>query len=110
VPSGQGVGRISVQSAIYGPNCRVFHNVTAHLASACNSGNGQRCEYRIDHRVIGDPTVGCAKDYVYRWSCVGGDDRDVHESVVYREASGKTAILTCPVASSADRGIQGGWK
>ncbi|HYD81125.1 MAG TPA: FecR domain-containing protein [Paucimonas sp.] len=108
-------GRINVHSAVYGPNCRTPSNVTAHLAGACGQGGGQRCDYRIDHRAIGDPAVGCYKDYVYRWSCAGSGDGRVHEGIVRGEASGKIAVLSCPppagtAGAASDRGVSGGRK
>lgn len=95
-PESRPPGRIVVQSAIYGPNCNTPADVTNDLVRACNSGNPQRCEYRVDHHVIGDPAIGCYKDYVYHWRCVGSDESQVHEGVVRGEASGKTASLICP--------------
>jgi hypothetical protein len=63
-------GTIEVESATYGGNCGAPRgNETAHLAQACD---GQpQCHYRIDYRAIGDPAVGCGKDYIAEWQCRG---------------------------------------
>ena len=52
----------------YGANCGAPRgNVTGHLANACNTT--QKCEYRIDHQVIGDPRKGCPKSYEAEYRC-----------------------------------------
>lgn len=60
--------QITVVAGTYGANCGVARgNKTAPLAETCN---GKRsCAYRIDHKVIGDPAVGCGKNYVAEWRC-----------------------------------------
>jgi hypothetical protein len=61
---------VQIVSGTYGGNCgQPRGNVTPHLAQTCN---GQpACAYRVDYQVIGDPAVGCGKDYVAEWSCTG---------------------------------------
>jgi len=67
-----GSGAIRVLSATYGGNCGAASgNATAHIASACNGKTD--CGYVIDYKVIGDPVVGCSKDYRVEYGC--GDGR-----------------------------------
>jgi hypothetical protein len=87
-------GRIEVISAVYGANCGHASNVAADLAGACNGK--QRCDYLVDHRRIGDPAIGCRKEYVYRWQCNGSEKyAPIQEQTVSGEASGKPASLWC---------------
>lgn len=61
---------VEVVSATHGGNCAAPRgNETADLARAC-SGKPE-CQYRIDYTIIGDPAVGCGKDYVAEWRCSG---------------------------------------
>ena len=85
---------IQVVAGTYGENCKAPHgNKTSHLAEACN-GRAD-CTYKVDYTVIGDPAVGCGKDYVAEWRC--GGSREVHRAVADAEAGfGKTVGLTCP--------------
>jgi hypothetical protein len=67
---GGGGGAIQVIAGTYGGNCGVAHaNVSAPLAQACNGR--EECDYTIDYQAIGDPSFGCAKDYVAEWQCTG---------------------------------------
>jgi len=86
--------RIRVIAATYGRNCGAPHgNATPHLAETCNGR--AVCEYVVDHHVLGDPTPGCAKDYVVEWQC--GRDPERHTRVIRPEAGGGTRIiLRCP--------------
>jgi len=87
-------GKIVVISAVYGGNCGSPSGVTQQLADACEGK--QRCDYLVDHQVIGDPAFGCRKDYVYRWQCAGGEVYPpVEERTVSPEASGQYASLWC---------------
>jgi hypothetical protein len=85
---------IHVVAGTYGANCKAPHgNKTAHLAAACNGRSD--CTYKIDYTVIGDPAVGCGKDYVAEWRC--GGRQEVHRVGASPEAGyGKTVSLTCP--------------
>jgi hypothetical protein len=68
---GGGGGAIQVIAGTYGGNCGVAHaNVSGPLSAACNGH--EECDYTIDYKVIGDPSFGCAKDYVAEWQCTGG--------------------------------------
>jgi hypothetical protein len=87
-------GAIAVVAGTYGRNCGAsYGNKTEHLASACN--NRTQCEYIIDYLVLGDPVVGCGKDYVAEWRC--GNDATTHRTSASPEAGFKKQItLTCP--------------
>lgn len=82
---------ITVLEATYGTNCGAPQgNQTYNLAHACNGLT--YCEYAVNHRVIGDPAYGCAKEYHARWRCAPGD---VRSTTVPAEASGKPVTLRC---------------
>ncbi|NPU83475.1 MAG: hypothetical protein HPY65_03220 [Syntrophaceae bacterium] len=86
--------RIQVVAGTYGRNCGASHgNKTEHLARACDGKS--RCEYTINYQVIGDPVVGCGKDYTAEWHC--GDSSRVHRTSASPEAGfGKKIVLSCP--------------
>jgi hypothetical protein len=72
-----------VIGATYGGNCGAFWgNVTEPLAKACNGLPA--CDYRVDYRVIGDPAIGCGKDFVVEWRC--SDGTDVYQAFAPPEA------------------------
>ena len=82
-----------VLGAVYGRNCpgNVNTNVTDDLARQCQGRD--YCVYRIDHRQLGDPRPGCAKDYQARYVCRdGGNERYASASP---EASGQSVVLDC---------------
>ena len=87
-------GTIAVVAGSYGMNCGASHgNKTEHLANACN--NRMQCEYVINYQVIGDPVVGCGKDYVAEWRC--GSNTTTHRTSASPEAGfSKKIILSCP--------------
>ncbi len=90
-----GDSRIRVDSAIYGSNCPRSANVTAKVAEACN---GKRaCRYRVSHEDLGDPSYGCAKNFVYRASCVWPDGRvfPIPAITLPPEASGRIFNTNC---------------
>ena len=85
---------ITVVSGTYGGNCnQPTGNKTEFLADACN---GQTtCNYKIDYTVIGDPAVGCRKDYVAQWRC--GSTPATHTAKAPAEAGyGSVVRLACP--------------
>jgi hypothetical protein len=107
-PAGPG---IQVLAGTYGANCRAPHgNKTEHLAAACNGRTN--CSYVIDYQVIGDPAVGCSKDYIAEWRCAG--DPSVHSATASPEAgfrkgielacAGTAAAAQTPPPSSTDGG------
>jgi hypothetical protein len=81
--------QIAVRSAVYGANCGNPSNVTGHVAQRCEGRFA--CRYQINHRVIGDPAVGCGKDFRVTWSCGGAPFR----TGASPEASGKAVFLHC---------------
>jgi hypothetical protein len=84
---------IRVLGAVYGRNCRAQTNanVTGDLVRQCQGRD--YCVYRIDHRQIGDPTPGCAKDYYARYVCRDGDGERYASAGA--EASGQSIVLDC---------------
>lgn len=89
----KGSGSMQIISATYGASCGAPKgNATDHLAKACDGT--AKCEYRIDHQVLGDPRRGCAKNFEaeYRCSHFGGS----RTASAPAEASGTVTTLTCP--------------
>lgn len=85
---------VQVVSGTYGANCGASRgNKTNYLAAACN---GQKiCTYVINYKIIGDPAVGCAKNYTAEWRC-GGNSK-VYKTFAYPEAGfGRSVVLSCP--------------
>jgi hypothetical protein len=90
---------IKITSATYGRNCGVnVGNVTYPVAQACNGQ--QSCQYYIDHRSIGDPAVGCAKNFIATYHCGDFVNRTVSAP---EEASGRSVVFSC-----SSQGIQVG--
>ncbi len=87
---------IQAEMATYGTNCNSYHDYAWHVNKVC--GRKQSCEYKIDHKVIGDPAYGCAKSFFLKWRCF---DKNGYVSLsrdewVEQEASGKVLNLVCP--------------
>jgi hypothetical protein len=86
---------ITVTAGTYGGNCGAPHaNVTQALTNACSSR--AICDYTIDHRVIGDPVVGCPKDYVAEWTCPGTPAVMRSVRAAPEAGFGSTVKLECP--------------
>lgn len=86
-------GGINVIAGSYGINCGASHgNKTNHLASQCNGKD--RCSYKIDYTVIGDPAVGCGKDYIAEWQCGSGPTKSAKANA--EAGFGSVIVLTCP--------------
>ena len=86
---------ITVTAGTYGGNCGAPQgNVTAALTAACSSR--AICDYRIDHRVIGDPAPGCRKDYVAEWTCPATPHLTSRARAVPEAGYGSTVRLECP--------------
>jgi hypothetical protein len=65
-PSMIASAQVTVVAGTYGENCGAPRgNKTSHLAELCN---GKR-KYRVDHKIIGDPVIGCGKNYLAEWRC-----------------------------------------
>jgi len=61
---------LSVVSATYGANCGApAGNATAPVRAACDGQSA--CTYRVDVRHLGDPLVGCPKDFGVTFRCSG---------------------------------------
>jgi hypothetical protein len=96
---------IHVVDATYGLACKDFTspagkpnlvkvgNVTAALAGACDKAK-TTCLFAVDAVQIGDPADGCSKDFIANWRC--GNDQTVHQFYLPAEASGRSAVLSCP--------------
>ena len=79
--------------ATYGENCGAPRgNATEHIARACLSKPS--CDYMIDHKVIGDPKVGCRKTFTVDWRC-SGDSSDRRLTVSAEAGLGSHAGLDC---------------
>jgi hypothetical protein len=91
-PPASGPG-IQVIAGTYGANCRApYGNKTQHLAASCNGRAA--CSYTIDYQVIGDPAVGCSKDYVAEYRC--GSNPEVRRATASPEAGFRKNIeLSC---------------
>jgi len=95
---------IHVVEATYGQNCQGFvppagqinqvkrGNATVVASRSCNNTN-VFCPIYIDKFRIGDPAVGCNKDFTVSWRC--GADQAVHDIHVAGEAFQKVAWLSC---------------
>ena len=96
---------IYVVNATYGQTCRDFvppsgrpnlvkvGNFTAALTSACDKAK-TTCRFAVDAVQLGDPAPGCGKDFVANWRC--RSDPKVHPFYLTAEASGRSALLSCP--------------
>jgi len=96
---------IHVADATYGLACKDFvppsgrpnlvrvGNATAALASACDKAK-TACMFAVDAVQLGDPANGCGKDFIANWRC--GSDQKVHQFYLTAEASGRSALLSCP--------------
>eukprot|EP01006_Ploeotia_vitrea_P032804 TRINITY_DN64985_c0_g1_i4.p1 TRINITY_DN64985_c0_g1~~TRINITY_DN64985_c0_g1_i4.p1 ORF type:complete len:380 (-),score=39.26 TRINITY_DN64985_c0_g1_i4:234-1352(-) len=83
-----------IKEARYGGNvglCGSYH--TYEVGKACN--NNPTCDYKVDHRIIGDPCPGLKKDFVVWYSC--SSDRQGIRASLLAEASGKTLSLSCGI-------------
>jgi len=68
-------------------------NTTAAVIKACDKSRGS-CTFAVDRDEIGDPAVGCNKDFKASWRC--GSDPTVHQTYLAAPADSKLALLTCP--------------
>jgi hypothetical protein len=93
-PSAAGpAGTITVTAATYGVSCEAAAgNVTAYVAASCNGKPA--CAYKVDYVAIGDPAVGCSKDFVVTWHC--GEPAAPREQTAPAEAGyGAVVPLRC---------------
>ena len=104
-PSDPNESAIHVVEATYGLSCKDFAeelprvnrvklgNATKALMQGCEAAKSS-CVYAVDVTKIGDPADGCGKDFVANWRC--GSDPKVHQFYLAAEASGRSALLSCP--------------
>jgi len=85
---------IKVVSATYGPICgNPQGNVTGAVKSMCDGKPS--CDVFVHNNVFGDPSFGCAKDFVADYQCDG--DPSIHTASHGPVAGeGYTVSLTCP--------------
>ncbi len=87
---------IDSANASYGLNCpnNRAPDVSAHVSQACRGR--AVCDYVIDHRVIGDPAVNCAKEYEVLYHCRTPINTIFTRRIsVPKEASGRLIRLDC---------------
>eukprot|EP01047_Picozoa_sp_COSAG01_P021106 COSAG01_NODE_1215_length_11206_cov_8.747096_5_plen_1561_part_00 len=90
---------LRIVEATYGFSCGALGytpvqrgNDNGHLQSECEGLD--TCNYVIDHRIIGDPSYGCHKDYVATFDC-GCGEQQAQAGGIGNEASGQTLRLSC---------------
>src|SRR5579863_199056 len=95
---------IQIVDATYGGNCEEFSpapqnaglvkhgNATASIMQSCENTD-LLCPFVIDQLLLGDPAVGCNKDFEANWRC--GRDPVVHQIKLQPEAKNKIAWLSC---------------
>lgn len=87
-----GPAMIYVTAATYGSNCGAQRgNMTQELADTC--GGRTYCVYRVNPRLIGDPAVGCGKDFHVSYVCRQGENE--RWASLQPEASGQSVALDC---------------
>jgi hypothetical protein len=96
---------IHVVEATYGLSCKDFTpppghanlvkvgNATAALAQACDTAKAS-CMFNVDPAKVDDPATDCGKDFNASWRC--GGDPLVRRVFLPAEASGRSALLSCP--------------
>jgi len=85
-------GSITVLEATYGESCGVrVGNTTGYVARSCTGT--EVCTMHIDVNEVGDPAMGCAKDFAVKYSC--GPGGRVRSFSLSPEAHGKALILNC---------------
>ena len=99
---GDARAQIKVVAGTYGKTCgQPRGNKTSFLRAACDGKN--TCRYTIDYKKIGDPAVGCSKDYIAEWRC-GGSSR-IHSVRATPEAGfRKVVVLRCGGGSGGGSG------
>jgi hypothetical protein len=104
-PQDPNANLIHVVDATYGLACKDFTppsgrpnlvkigNFTAALTSTCDKAK-TTCLFAVDAVRLGDPAPGCGKDFIANWRC--GSDPKAHQFYLTAEASGRSALLSCP--------------
>jgi hypothetical protein len=87
--------QIQLIEATYGPNCGArAGNATASMKKVCDAKRGA-CPYIVDVANLGDPAVGCGKNFVAKWRC--GTDTATNERTLPTGANRRTITIECPV-------------
>ena len=98
---------IHVLTATYGESCRQFQlhaprvnsvaegNATIAMARICDGK--PRCDFEVTTGVLGDPAVGCAKNFSVRYSCWPDDAAKTMD--LDGEANGRAVTLSCAVSA-----------
>jgi hypothetical protein len=97
---GAAAQNVDIYTAWYGQTCGAQHgNVTAHVKGRCD-GRAQ-CDYAVDVRAMGDPSPGCAKNFIVLYGCRG--QAGARLAQLPAEADGRTLAISCtaPATSSA---------
>ena len=89
VSGSTGGDRLNIFSATYGGSSSSRVNFAQHIGRACNGKSF--CSYTIDHKLLGDPVPGVAKNYAVTYGCGSG----TNTKRVDAEASGKRVFLSC---------------
>ena len=86
---------VTVIDASYGANCGApSGNVTGAVARACDGTSG--CQFLVDVTQLGDPVVGCAKDFRVVWRCA--TEETISTALAPPEAGRGTVVpLQCSV-------------
>jgi hypothetical protein len=96
---------IHIATATYGENCRAFvpaagqanlvktGNATVAASQTCNNTD-VICPIYVDVVRIGDPAIGCAKDFTVSWRC--GGEHAVHTAYAAAEAFKTIVWISCP--------------
>jgi Galactose binding lectin domain len=98
---------IHVLRASYGESCLNFRprspyvnsfangNATSAVGRACDGE--PLCDFAVSTLVLGDPAVGCAKNFSVQYACWPGENAKTVG--LEGEANGKAVALSCPVSS-----------
>lgn len=101
---GEAKAPIHLVNATYGGNCPDFATLTQHpnlskpgnataAVSAACEGSKSLCLFKIDATTLGDPAVGCGKEFAVTWRC--GSDKKIHEAYFPAEADHRIALINC---------------
>jgi hypothetical protein len=94
---------IHVVEATYGESCQKFGhsnlvkagNATVIASLACDNTDVY-CPVYVDPAKLGDPAVGCDKDFSVSWRC--GADQAVHHTSIAGNSTHYVAWLSCLAA------------
>ena len=85
---------LALDEALYGGNCAArFEVLTQRLRPLCDGHDS--CIVRLDPKELGDPALGCRKDFAMTWRC-GGESADRHLFVPGEAGDGAVVSISCP--------------